>query len=76
MGAMRNVMAFNIARLTARARAKTSRFAKTLFALQRAIIAHVDAATSPRDDYRCRPTSSGSSVDKAIALTGRPLARL
>jgi hypothetical protein len=68
MGAMRDVMRMNIARRFRAVGTKCSRSAKAFF-----------AAPGPRPRptaYRCSPTSSGSSVDSAIALTGLPLARL
>lgn len=62
MDAMRDVMKTNIARRFAAVNPKCSWFTKLHFA-------------GP-DFYRCRPTSSGSSVDSEITLVGRPFARL
>jgi hypothetical protein len=62
MSAMRDDMRSNVARPRGLVHAKCSRFTKLFFV--------------PPVDQRCRPTSSGSSVDSAITLTGRPLARL
>jgi hypothetical protein len=61
MGAMRNVMKMNIARSNRLVAMKCSWIAKLSFA--------------KKTFQRCSPTSSGSSVDSAIALTGLPLAR-
>jgi hypothetical protein len=63
MSAMRDDMPANVARPAAAVHAKCSRFTKLFF-------------VAPAIRQRCSPTSSGSSVDSAITLTGRPFARL
>jgi len=64
MDAMRDVMATNIAR-------SADTVGHESFAMDETPL------RAPRPlPQRCRPISSGSSVDSAIALTGRPLARL
>lgn len=63
MDAMRDDMQTNVARPRGLVHVKCSPFAKLFFA----------RANVPQ---RCRPTSSGSSVDSAITLTRRPRARL
>ena len=62
MDAIRDVMQMNIARRSGAVDTKCSRFTKLSFAAP--------------SFYRCRPISSGSSVDSEMTLTGRPLARL
>ena len=63
MSAMRDDMRTNIARAFAATHVKCSRFTKLFF-------------VGAEAGQRWRPTSSGSSVDSAITLTGRPFARL